>query len=115
MKSRRTGMPPRHLTAVSSRNADAQALRKARVAGPPPSPDRTEPEPHVPSFLMATQPQPPVAAQSEPAPQTSREALIAEAAYLRAASRGFAPGHELEDWLAAEKMVDARLAGKAQQ
>jgi hypothetical protein len=31
--------------------------------------------------------------------------LIAEAAYLRAAERNFAPGHELEDWLAAEREV----------
>jgi hypothetical protein len=44
--------------------------------------------------------------------QKTREELIAEAAYLRAASRGFEPGHELDDWLAAEQMVDADLAGK---
>jgi Protein of unknown function (DUF2934) len=31
-----------------------------------------------------------------------RHALIAEAAYYRAQRRGFAPGHELEDWLEAE-------------
>ena len=30
-----------------------------------------------------------------------RAALIAEAAYFRAQKRGFAPGHEVEDWLAA--------------
>jgi hypothetical protein len=29
-------------------------------------------------------------------------AMIAEAAYYRAERRGFKPGHELEDWLAAE-------------
>ena len=29
--------------------------------------------------------------------------MIAEAAYCRAQQRGFAPGHELEDWLGAEK------------
>ena len=29
--------------------------------------------------------------------------MIAEAAYLRAERRGFAPGHEHEDWFAAEK------------
>jgi hypothetical protein len=51
----------------------------------------------------------------EPAQQPSREALIAEAAYLRAASRGFEPGHELDDWLAAEQMVDARLAAEARR
>ena len=38
-----------------------------------------------------------------------RAALIAEAAYFRAQKRGFAPGHETEDWLAAEAEVDARL------
>lgn len=31
-----------------------------------------------------------------------RYAMIAEAAYYRAQQRGFAPGHELEDWLEAE-------------
>ncbi|MBC8025617.1 MAG: DUF2934 domain-containing protein [Steroidobacteraceae bacterium] len=38
-----------------------------------------------------------------------RAALIAEAAYFRAEKRGFAPGHESADWLAAEHEVDARL------
>jgi hypothetical protein len=38
-----------------------------------------------------------------------RAALIAEAAYFRAEKRGFAPGHEAEDWLAAEREVDAAL------
>ena len=38
-----------------------------------------------------------------------RAALIAEAAYFRAERRGFMPGHESEDWLAAEQEVDARL------
>ena len=34
---------------------------------------------------------------------------IAEAAYRRAQQRNFAPGHDLEDWLEAEKEVDALL------
>jgi hypothetical protein len=38
-----------------------------------------------------------------------RQALIAEKAYLRAERRGFTPGHETEDWLAAEVEVDALL------
>jgi Protein of unknown function (DUF2934) len=41
-----------------------------------------------------------------------RGAAIAKTAYLNAARRGFAPGHELEDWLAAENEVDQRLAGE---
>jgi len=40
-----------------------------------------------------------------------RAALIAEAAFFRAEKRGFAPGHEVEDWLAAESEVDAKLLG----
>jgi hypothetical protein len=36
--------------------------------------------------------------------------LTAERAYFRAERRGFAPGHELEDWLAAEREVAALLA-----
>lgn len=38
-----------------------------------------------------------------------RRKMIAEAAYLRAAARHFAPGHELEDWLTAEEEIDTRL------
>ena len=38
-----------------------------------------------------------------------RSALIAEAAFFRAEKRGFAPGNEEEDWLAAESEVDAKL------
>lgn len=38
-----------------------------------------------------------------------RNAKVREAAYFRAKARGFEPGHELEDWLAAEHEVDACL------
>lgn len=35
-----------------------------------------------------------------------RRRMIAEAAYFRAEQRGFVPGNELEDWLAAELEID---------
>jgi hypothetical protein len=35
--------------------------------------------------------------------QTDCNVKIAELAYYKAESRGFEPGHELEDWLAAEQ------------
>ncbi len=35
-----------------------------------------------------------------------RRDMIAKAAYFRAERRAFQPGHELEDWLAAELEVD---------
>ena len=38
-----------------------------------------------------------------------RQSMIAKAAYLRAEQRNFAPGHELDDWLAAEAEVDREL------
>ncbi|SFL74346.1 DUF2934 domain-containing protein [Nitrosomonas communis] len=38
-----------------------------------------------------------------------REALIREAAYYQYAKRGYAPGHDLEDWLAAEAEFEHRM------
>jgi hypothetical protein len=35
-----------------------------------------------------------------------RHAMIAESAYLRAEQRHFEPGHDVEDWLAAEGALD---------
>jgi hypothetical protein len=40
--------------------------------------------------------------------------LIAEAAFFRAEKRGFAPGNEEQDWLAAEAEVDAKLLNAAE-
>ena len=39
----------------------------------------------------------------------SRHEMVATAAYYIAELRGFAPGHELADWRAAEAAVDASL------
>ncbi len=36
-----------------------------------------------------------------------QRAKVAEAAYFIAERRGFGPGHELEDWLAAEAEIEA--------
>ena len=36
---------------------------------------------------------------------------IAEAAYYRAERRGFQPGMEAEDWLAAEAQIQAQMRG----
>jgi len=46
-----------------------------------------------------------------PLPDTDRmRAMIAEAAYFRAEQRGFAPGFDEQDWLAAENEVRTALA-----
>jgi hypothetical protein len=41
-----------------------------------------------------------------------RRNMIARAAYYRAEKRQFAPGHEVEDWIAAEADVDRELAAR---
>lgn len=38
-----------------------------------------------------------------------RERMIAVKAYYRAEHRGFAPGHELEDWCEAEMEINRQL------
>ena len=38
-----------------------------------------------------------------------RQAMISQAAYYRAERRGFEPGHEVEDWLAAEQDIERIL------
>jgi Protein of unknown function (DUF2934) len=40
----------------------------------------------------------------------ARLAMISDAGYFMAERRGFCPGHELEDWLAAETRIDLDLA-----
>ena len=53
----------------------------------------------------------------DPSPFSRREApsqrpapgQIAEAAYYRALARGFEPGHEMDDWLAAERELEERF------
>lgn len=55
---------------------------------------------------LDSQPRPARAAGFEP---LGRGTMIAEAAYYRAERRSFTPGHELEDWLAAEAEIDSRL------
>jgi Protein of unknown function (DUF2934) len=42
--------------------------------------------------------------------EEERRAMIARAAYFRAERRQFMPGHEVEDWMAAEAEVDRELA-----
>jgi hypothetical protein len=46
---------------------------------------------------------PPLVSDSE------RQAMIEMESYLRAERRNFEPGHEMEDWAAAEAQVNERL------
>jgi hypothetical protein len=41
-----------------------------------------------------------------------RDAMIADAAYFLAEQRDFCPGHELDDWLTAEREIDGVLSSR---
>ncbi len=63
--------------------------------------------------LQALAPQSPATEDVRPAAEpvkpdqaAPREELIRTAAYLRSERRGFEAGHELDDWLTAEREVD---------
>lgn len=47
---------------------------------------------------------------SDPEDDCPRDEAISEIAYYLAEARGFEPGHEIEDWLEAEKRVGASAA-----
>ena len=46
-----------------------------------------------------------------PLQSNTRDDLISKIAYRMAEKRGFSPGHELDDWLAAEFEVNQSLMG----
>jgi hypothetical protein len=84
----------------------------------PDTPNPANPAEPVPAQAAAGARRPRKPAAAAPAPTRvkvtpeARRALIAENAYLRAERRGFEPGHETEDWLAAEAEVEALLSAE---
>lgn len=50
---------------------------------------------------------------TQPIDVEALRAMIVEAAYLKAENRGFAPGHEMEDWLEAEKEILSKFPSQA--
>ena len=85
---------------TTSRDGKKVPSRSAKTRSPATAPMRVrhDAEPAAEAF-------------AEPVPAHVRTRMIAEQAYYLAEARGFAAGHELEDWLAAERLVDDRLAG----
>ena len=54
---------------------------------------------------IRTRAKPGIQSTAESMAAVDRRLMIEREAYLRAERRGFEPGHELEDWLAAEHSV----------
>jgi len=93
MTTRRTSRPPRNVPPPIPILDD--------VVSPGPTPSSGEmplPEPNYEHDTRFT---------GERIDYRTRTARIERLAYLIAESRGFEPGHELDDWLEAEKRVDA--------
>ena len=92
----------------------------ANQTAKPAGPNSAKPQIKAASMAAAAAPEsrPATAAQKNsllasslaPGPAQLRQAMIAEAAYFIAQQRGFGCGYELEDWLLAEKQIDAVLA-----
>lgn len=92
-------------TPPSPENGAAPPKARARPRKSPPRPTHAAAAHTYPSESHAVPPE-------APHPSADRHASIALAAYFRSQHRGFKPGHEMEDWLAAEEEVDQRLRGE---
>ncbi len=64
----------------------------------------------APRVASARQPATRAAASPD---REAREEMIRKAAYLLAERRGFCPGKELDDWLAAERQIDRLTANRS--
>jgi len=85
----------------------------AKTPASPPTPARksTKAAPGIPSVRVAER----QTSRKTPAALSPEEVyrLIQESAYFKAKARGFAPGHEVQDWIEAEQEVRRRLEGRA--
>ncbi len=86
--------------AASRKKSAAPRKAAANKAAPKKAASRSS----APSTETTSPPVSPVNISAE-----ERWRMVATAAYHRAEKRGFEPGQEREDWLAAEKQIDAIL------
>jgi Protein of unknown function (DUF2934) len=119
--SSRSGLPPPALADVKAAKPTppTPAKKSAKRTTPAPAPSTAGPSEAAATSAAKARKRRPAADKAQaliaatPAPtvtEDERRGLIAYSAYLRAERRGFAPGGEAEDWLAAEKEVDALLS-----
>lgn len=99
MASRRPTEPPKEIPKVIQSDEKAAATSAPRVRAKAATPRVKKPTAKAPAAYVAVS-------------EDVRRGMIAEGAYLRAERRGFAHGHEAEDWLAAEAEVDALLKAR---
>jgi hypothetical protein len=75
---------------------------RAKTGAPQNAPERGE----------SSRPNTLVSVRVELIPASLRHDMISEAAYFRAEARGWVPGHEIEDWLAAELEIDETIKAR---
>lgn len=87
---------------------ETRASMPARSPAPAKAPKATK-APNVTKAPKAAR-----APEASPAvmPEFERLVMVAEAAYYRAERRGFEPGAEMDDWLAAEAEIERLLGGR---
>ena len=98
MASRRSTEPPKEIPKVIKSDEKVAPTSAPRVRAKPATPRVKKPTAKAPAYVAVS--------------EDVRRGMIAEGAYLRAERRGFAHGHEAEDWLAAEAEVDALLKAR---
>jgi hypothetical protein len=106
MASRRPTEPPRSPEVVKEIPKVIKADEKVAPTAPPRTRAKAPTTPRVRKTAAAKAP------ARVTISEDVRRGMIAEGAYLRAERRGFAPGHEEEDWIAAEAEVDALLKAR---
>lgn len=94
---------------TKTRAADVSP-RKAAPSATVHSSRRTAVAASEPARTRSSRPAPPRPADGEAAAIPVMHLQIAECAYYRAEARSFAPGHELDDWLEAERALRAAQA-----
>jgi hypothetical protein len=92
---------------------DRAAIPPARVLEQLARPTMKTPRQPAPPFAATLPPDLPAApgnASRDTVSAEQRHALVEQVAYRLAEGRGFSPGEELGDWLAAEAEVDRQLS-----
>jgi hypothetical protein len=107
MATRRSN-PPRRTAAAVPVETDVTAGGTSSAPTETPAPRRRTSA--AKGRTSATKVEPASSARPLAVPAETRREMIAKAAYLRAERRGFVPGFEEDDWLTAEKEVDALLS-----
>jgi hypothetical protein len=105
----------RPAAAGKSGNAKSSTVKSGGVKSPGSRPtEARKPAKAAPDTPDVRAPEREMSGNAEP--QLSPEEvykLIAESAYFKAKARGFAPGHEVQDWIEAEQEVRRRLERRA--